>query len=41
MDDKKFLKPEVEIIDFANEDIITDSGDIDNIPLGSIPWYEE
>ena len=40
MEEKKFLKPEAEIIDFVNEDIITDSGDIANVPLGSIPWYE-
>ena len=40
MKEKKFLKPEAEIIDFADEDIITDSGDIDQISIGSIPWYE-
>ena len=41
MEEKKFLKPEAEIIDFANEDIITDSGDIDHVSLNSIPWYEQ
>lgn len=39
MDEKKFLKPEAEIVDFANEDIITDSGEIDSVDVDSIPWY--
>lgn len=39
MDEKKFLKPEAEIIDFTNEDIITDSGVIDTVEVDSVPWY--
>lgn len=31
MDNKKrFEKPELEIIEFTNDDIITESGDLDN-----------
>lgn len=30
MDDKKFIKPELDIILFLNDDIITESGD---------PWW--
>ena len=40
MDEKKFLKPEAEIIDFADEDIITGSGEIGTLGVDSIPWYE-
>ena len=40
MNEKKFLKPKAEIIDFIDEDIITGSGDIDEVPFGSIPWYD-
>ena len=41
MNEKKFLKPEAEIIDFSNEDIITESdGQIDSLNINSIPWYE-
>ena len=41
MEEKKFLKPEAEIIDFINNDIITDSdGQIDSLDITNIPWYE-
>lgn len=30
-EEKKFLKPEAEIIDFVNEDIITDSEDMEDV----------
>ena len=40
MDEKKFLKPEAEIIDFADDDIITGSGVIDTVDADSIPWYQ-
>ncbi len=42
MDEKKFLKPEVKIINFNNEDIIlTSNGDIGTLPVGSIPWDDQ
>ena len=41
MNEKKFLKPEAEIIDFSNEDIITESdGQVDSLNINDIPWYE-
>ena len=38
MKEKTFLKPEAIIVNFVNDDIITDSGDMDSIGLGSIPF---
>lgn len=40
MNEKKFLKPNAEIINFFNDDIITTSSDIDEVLTGEIPWYE-
>ena len=38
--EKKFLKPEADIIELMSEDIITDSQtDFATINDGSIPWY--
>ena len=39
MDEKKFLKPEAEIIDFTNEDILTESGELDRVGVDEIEWY--
>lgn len=35
---KEFLKPEAELVEFSNEDIITGSG----VTIGDseVPWYE-
>ena len=42
MNEKKFLKPEVEVINFNNEDfILTSNGDIGTIGVGSIPWGDQ
>ena len=40
MNEKKFLKPNAEIITFNDGDIIVTSSDIDEILTGSIPWYD-
>ena len=40
MNEKTFLKPEAIIVDFADEEIITSSGELGSIPLGSIPFDE-
>ena len=42
--EKKFLIPEAYIIELQNQDIITSSGDPDEIGAvddGSIPWYNQ
>lgn len=41
MKEKTFLKPDALIVNFVNDDIITDSGDMDPIGLGSIPFEED
>lgn len=40
MKEKTFLKPEAVIVNFVNDDIITDSV-IGTIPLGSIPFEDD
>lgn len=40
MEEKKFLKPQAEIVNFINDDIITESnGVLDTISPDDIPWY--
>ena len=41
MNEKAFLKPEAIIVNFVNEEIITSSGEIGNIPIGSIPFEDD
>ena len=41
MNEKKFLKPQVEIINFVNEDIITESdGQIASLDINGLPIDE-